>query len=47
MTELIDTFDATKAEQLDKSARAQAEIVRLLQVAYISLHLPTSPCISL
>jgi len=32
MTELIDTFDASKAEQLDRSARAQAEIVRLLQL---------------
>jgi len=31
MTELIDTFDESKAEQLDKISRAQAEIVRLLQ----------------
>jgi len=31
MSELIDTFDESRAEQIDKTAKAQAEIVRLLQ----------------
>ena len=44
MTELIDTFDESKAEQLDKISRAQAEIVRLLQtVSYAAQGLQPTP----